>query len=382
MSYKSKNMLKGECKMNDRDGKNNEELPFIGLNRGGSEVRLAESKDRFNEFVAVSGQSGSGKTTFSLNLVCEYADVGKNVVILDGHGSCDMETLPETLRKRIETKFHSVNLTEEFLTLPLWNCLSKNGKKEDKKTACRRLGDALGYAAKLTSMEKSSLLEVLELMDEEGLYQEKGISSILDVMPDVEKKELKSAEEKLYSMLHDLKIQDGNFFASNGGLWKVDLNDLSYDAQSKLIEFLLFIIYEVARTGCFKETGLILYVDEAQMLRYDKNSILRRYIQEGRKLGVGLIISTPVVSNKLKNGMEVLLDCDIQIHFAPGENAEKIAKKIDAKEQIKWTYRLKQLRKGEYIACGSFMVHNRLTVEPQRLHMDFGTIDVEGEGIA
>ena len=368
--------------MNDRDGKNNEGLPFIGFNRGGSEVRLADAKDRFNDFVAVSGQSGSGKTTFALNLACEYADAGKNVVILDGHGSCDMETLPETFRKRIETKFHSVNLTEEFLSLPLWNCLSKNGKEEDKKTACRRLGDALGYSARLTTMEKTLLFEVLELMDEEGLYQEKGLSSILDVMPDIEKKELKSAEEKLYPILHDLKIQDGNFFASNGGLWKVDLNDLSYDAQTKLIEFFLYIIYEVARTGCFKETGLILYVDEAQMLRYDKNSILRRYIQEGRKLGVGLIISTPVVSNKLKNGMEVLLDCDTQIHFAPGENTEKIAKKIDAKEQIKWSYRLKQLKRGEFIACGSFMTQGGLVVEPQRLHMDFEMEEVESEGIA
>lgn len=348
-------------------------MPLIGFNRSGSEVRLAEEGDRFNDFTVVSGKSGSGKTTFCLNLAAEYADLGKNVIMLDGHNGLDADKLPLKLKKGMEKSVTSINVSTDIFTLPLWTDLSRNGTEKSERDACRRLRDALAYAVNMNSKEKNAILKILELMADEGLYIENGLSAILEILEDMEKAELLSVKDKLYPLLQDVQIKDGSFFASDPGLYRIDFNDLNYDAQTQLIEFFLYIFYEIACTGCFKKDGIIIFLDEAQMARYDKNSVLHRMIQEGRKLGLGLIISTPVVSNKHKTGMEILLDCATQIYFSPGGEINKIAQRIDKQEEIRWTYLLKRLEKGEFVGCGRFLINQKVSDEPQRLRSLFDT---------
>lgn len=375
MSYENKkNDAEGnELNMNNNKKENKVNLPLLGYSRNGSEVRLAEGKDCFNNFTVVSGKSGSGKTTFCLNLAAEYADAGKTVIMFDGHNGLDADKLPLELKTRMNQLIIPINVTTDDFALPLWTSLAKNETTENSRMVCRRLRDALAYAVNLNVKEKNALLKIIELMDEEGLYQEKGLGGILNVMEDMEQKEVLSASDKLFPLLQETKMRNGDDFALESGCWKLDLNDLTYDVQGQLIEFFLYIIYEVARTGCFKENGLVLYIDEAQMLRFDKNSILRRYIQEGRKLGIGLILSTPAISGKNRSGMEVLFDCATQIYFSPGEDVCKVAQRIDPKEEIRWTYLLKRLKIGEFIACGSFLFNQEVTAEPQRLHTVFET---------
>lgn len=85
-------------------------------------------------------------------------------------------------------------------------------------------------------------------------------------------------------------------------------------------------------------------------------SIVNRYLNEGRKLGLSLILITPqAVGKGRKKDMLVLHQCGTRFYFRPLDHERReIVSHITTKEaeRGKWMYHLASMKKGEFIACG------------------------------
>lgn len=99
---------------------------------------------------------------------------------------------------------------------------------------------------------------------------------------------------------------------------------------------------------------MTIILDECQDLCWKKGSIAERLLSEGRKFGIGLILSTQFLnSNFPKRVINSFMESGLRVIFAPPETEVKeIAQSLDSTNWKSWQKHLRNLRVGTCIICG------------------------------
>lgn len=102
-------------------------------------------------------------------------------------------------------------------------------------------------------------------------------------------------------------------------------------------------------------------LDECQDLNWKKGSIAERLLSQGRKFGIGIVLSTQFLSENFpKRIINHFQQSGVRVVFAPPEGeAKEIAQSFDAINWKNWVATLKRLRVGCCAACGQLKVNGR-----------------------
>ena len=156
----------------------------------------------------------------------------------------------------------------------------------------------------------------------------------------------------------DIRSSDGNVFI-------FQMAGYQREDQLLLTELLLRDMWSFAQNRGDKNKPFVVVLDEAQNLRHDAESPSGRILTEGRKFGVSGWDATQFMGGQLdKDEIQCLQQAAQKLYFCPPDNGVMdTAKSIDitAQGSKDWAERLKKLKLGECVTCGSMMINNNFT---------------------
>ena len=129
------------------------------------------------------------------------------------------------------------------------------------------------------------------------------------------------------------------------------------DTQRLITEFSLWAFYAFLQAKGSKNRSRVLVLDEVQNLDHSDGSPLSKYLREGRKFGVSLIMATQIMSSLRKDARDRLFNSGHKLFFRPSDTETKSYAEIAAvstgdKVDV-WAKKLSQLKKGECYSMGS-----------------------------
>lgn len=140
----------------------------------------------------------------------------------------------------------------------------------------------------------------------------------------------------------------------------LQLASVSRDIQQLITEFALWDLYDYASSHGNKNTPLPIVLDEVQTLDHRKDSPLEKFLREGRKFGISLILATQTLSNFETQERDRLFQAAHKLFFAPADTeikrfADILKDNFPTGTKDEWTQRLSRLQKGECLSIGPVM---------------------------
>jgi len=139
----------------------------------------------------------------------------------------------------------------------------------------------------------------------------------------------------------------------------LQLAGYSKDAAQLVTEFSLIDLYWYYRGRGGKDHPRVIILDEIQNLDHRLESPLGKFLTEGRKFGISLILATQTLSNLDKDERDRLFQASHKLFFRPADTelksyAQILEGAVNDKSDI-WVSRLATLKKGECYSLGPSM---------------------------
>lgn len=341
---------------------------IIGVNKSGEIVRVntAQTKN-LHEFV--SGKSGCGKTTVILGQIIAAAEAGETTVVVNWRNCINRSMIMPELKDCYNKFVKVIDAAKDGIPLPLFKKIKdSSGREETDANVAHRVTSLLKIAGKLTPTQEGQVCEAVKYMQRQGLYENEGIAVLGDWLNNQKRAVAKNAASKLRSIVDGNIFVNGDFWEDGVKIYEFDLNGLEYDDQLVISRFLMDYFLRLANTGKFCREGLNIFLDECQNMDFEKGSTMYTLINESRRLNIRAFLAAPSIISSSRNGMEVLSQCGVCLYFETLEkDRRKVAGLIDPLEEDSWVFALSRLKKGRFVARGSFKVNGKAVDHPIQL---------------
>ena len=322
----------------------------------GDEV-VMRSRNTINGNIVSIGVSGTGKTGNELEKLVQRVDSGDAIaVVLNWHNCKNPESMPIGLREKY-FKLSKVIDGADHISVPMFTPqVNAFGRSETKEMVTSRICTILGESANLSVTQKSALYEAVDYIYLKGLYKTEGIAAIKTKLERLNTRTAYAAIAKLRGVLDYNIFVDGELEFEKPIL-EIDLNRLDRNTQLIAVTVLLEYFFSKASTGAYLDKHLVLFIDECHNLDFGRSSIIRTMLYETRKLGLELFLATPELPTG-KDAISAILQAGTRMYFRQEDaKVRDVAKMIDPSRQDKWTLYLSELRRGEYVLCGTYELY-------------------------
>ena len=331
------------------------------------------NKELNNRHLLINGNSGCGKTYCIQGLLMETALQGVSSVVFDYTGGFTSSKLDpifkNALGDRIKQRVirvdkipvnpfvkHDIQIDDD-LFVPEED-VDVASKIAEIFSTVYSLGDqqkSAIYSAVLSGLEKykdsmNFRIMVDELEESETSYAKTVISKI-------------QAFTDINPFAVDSSFSWSDIRDSEGMVYVIQLTGYGRDIQILLTELLLWDIWSFSVKNGDESKPLILVLDEAQNLSHGDKSPSAKILTEGRKFGLSGWYATQFMKPQLSDDeIQRLQQAGQKLYFCPPDDGVMaVAKNIDINSQgaKDWSERLKKLKKGECVTCGSMIKNNR-----------------------
>ena len=274
--------------------------------------------------------------------------------------------MPE-LAHEYEKYAKKVNVAKDGIGLPLFDRLTTNsGSLEEPTTMFQRLSAMFRVAVNLTGPQERMLNSAIKDVYDKKLYQKEGVKVISEWLTTQKKTQALNAASKIAPLCDGNIFRQGNFMNDSHRIVELDFNDLEYDVQDAAVRFVLDYLLRIANKGAFLESGINLFLDEAQNLEYKPGTTMYTLLNESRRLNLRLMLAFPSLFTGAKPGMDIITQCGTVFFFKPLErDVRKVAEIIEKGRNVdSWVFSLSRLQRGECIATGIFEVDGKIRTTP------------------
>lgn len=356
----------------------NKKTVYVGIDKNGKRVSISDRVT--NGHVAISGISGSGKSTEMMSLALQYAMVGNIVIVLNWRRSHDVGCISSKFRRDYMSRRQHIDVAMDGLRIPLFDCCKDmNDRTESVPSVIHRVTNLLAKCGNLTPTQTSVLKNAVAEVAKLGLYKTEGIRSVKRFLETQDYKTALNAAGKLGAVCDENCLVDGNFLEElNGSICEIDVNGLQYDDQTVMVNVFLDFLLRMANLGRFMQKNVTIVIDECQNLNFKPDSTMSVLLNESRKLGVNLVLAAPRMLIGQKNNMSAMQQCGTILNFKPvSEDRRKLAKQIDPANPDAQMFLLSELQTGQFVASGNFLVADREKKGPLSLYTYFGNASGE-----
>jgi len=153
--------------------------------------------------------------------------------------------------------------------------------------------------------------------------------------------------------------------------------------SSRLItEFILWDLYGYLQAKGQKSDPKVVVLDEVQNLDHKEGSPLSKYLREGRKFGLSLILATQTMSNMKKDERDRMFQAEHKLFFKPADTELKafadIAALATRQRADDWVRRLSSLAKGECYSIGKTLAPDGTGLVSRALKIRITALDERG----
>ena len=331
---------------------------IIGIIGGDIEVKLDSPA---NLHILAVGNSGSGKTTVLMSDLLQGACQGRKAIVINWRGSAAVGMLNPSQESSFRKLARHIDVEQDGIPLPLFTRQKlPNGELESENRMTGRIVSLLSKSCKLTATEEQCLSAAVETVVKDGSYSTEGIAALEKALSEQESSRRYAVMRKLSFLINYNLLRDGNLFDDDLPLVDFDLNGLEYEQQDKIVNLMLDYLLRSAQKGAFIENGVTIFLDEAQNLDCSKGTPLYHLINESRKQNVQLMIAATSMFGSDNRSMKIVQQCATKLFFSPQESeCVRISEMIDKQKSRCWQTQLSRLKRGQFVAVGSFMLPNR-----------------------
>ena len=307
------------------------------------------------------GKSGSGKTWAICRRVEELYSFGKKVLILDYSGSYTVEELEKS---GLSTEYLQViDFNSQKVAFPIMdgsntdadrivslgdNVLGINGPLQKKI-----LSDVAAKVCKGTNASFGEIQRVLEKQRENAINNEdheyaNRVEKIMD------RWQLFAEQEKINIWNTDGVVPDSQKIVV------LQMSKLPANQRKIYMNTILWILWQLLEE---RKSGFdIAVIDEAQHINFNAE-IPSQIMREGRKLGIGLLLSTQFIAGLDKGSIATILQVANTFYFQPdASNLKWTASQIGPERPYEWLPILRNLDVGEAVLCGRYTINQNYKV--------------------
>jgi len=331
------------------------------------------NKELNNRHLLINGNSGCGKTYCIQTLLMEAALQGISSVVFDytgGFASSKLDPVfKETLGERIEQRIvkakkipvnpfikHDIQIDDDIF-VP-----EENADVADKIAEIFKSVYSLGdqqrsavYSAVLNGLktygDDMSFPIMVQELENIGTNYSKTVLSKIQTFTDFNP--FTTEDSFTWSDIRD----------SEGKVYVFQLIGYGREIQVLLTELLLWDIWSFCVKNGDETKPFVLVLDEAQNLSHGEKSPSAKILTEGRKFGLSGWYATQFMKPQLTDDeIQRLQQAGQKLYFCPPDDGIlTVAKNIDISAQgtKDWSEKLKKLKKGECVTCGSMIRNER-----------------------
>jgi DNA phosphorothioation-dependent restriction protein DptH len=323
-----------------------------------------------NRHLLIFGSSGQGKTYAVQCILCEMSKFRQNSLIVDYTNGFLPNHLEEITKDILDPQQHVVR-NEPLPINPFLPQKSNSGGISLEETAnfvAKRIAALFDSVYDIGSQQYSVLHQAI--MD--GVEKFKGDMNLDQMLSTIEMmaedKKFKTPAQSLYNKLRPFVLDrpfasgregfDWNsMFLKDGPLCNIfQLAGMDMYSGRLITEFILWDLYGYLQATGQKSDPKVIVLDEVQNLDHKEGSPLSKYLREGRKFGLSLILATQTMSNLKKDERDRMFQAEHKLFFKPADTELKsfanIAALVTRQSVDEWVRRLSSLGKGECYSVG------------------------------
>jgi DNA phosphorothioation-dependent restriction protein DptH len=323
-----------------------------------------------NRHLLIFGSSGQGKTYAIQCLLYEMNKFRQNSLIIDYTNGFLPNQLESVTDEVLQPKQHVIK-NDPLPINPFIPQASDSGGivfKESPNDIAKRIVGLFDSVYQIGDQQYSVMHRAI--MDGvESLGREMNLDLMLAKIESLaEDKRFKTPAQSLYNKLRpfvlDRPFRSGEegvdweyFFSSQKPLCNIfQLAGMDERSSRLITEFILWDLYGYLQAKGQKSNPKIVVLDEVQNLDHKEGSPLSKYLREGRKFGLSLILATQTISNMKKDERDRMFQAEHKLFFKPADTELKtfadIAALATRQRSNDWVGRLSSLAKGECYSIG------------------------------
>jgi len=345
-----------------------------------------------NRHMLIFGTSGMGKTYAIQCLLCELGRSGQNSLIIDYTNGFVPDQLEKEIDEMLNPKQHFIVKSPLPINPFRVQSVDYGGvvAQEKVSSVAKRIAAifqtvyGLGeqqFAALYSAvsqgilelggdMSLSHLLKILESYIEDGTKNKNAVqTSLSKIRPFVDDNPFGGGQTLDWKSIFEDATQRCHIFQLAG---------LDFHSWRLVTEFALWDFYGFLQTYGRKNLPKVVVLDEVQNLDHKSGSPLSKYLTEGRKFGVSLIMATQIMSNLSKDERDRMFNAGHKLFFRPAETEMKAYAEIAAvstKEKVDvWMDRLSGLKKGECYSLGASINQSTGQLESKAFHIHVASL--------
>ncbi|MGJ8653037.1 MAG: helicase HerA domain-containing protein [Opitutaceae bacterium] len=326
-----------------------------------------------NRHMLIFGSSGQGKTYAIQAMLSEMSKFRQNSLIIDYTNGFLPNHLEDVAKTVLSPKQHVVR-QQPLPINPFLPQVADNGGiviEENSNAVAKRVAGLFDSVYNIGNQQYS----VLHSAVMEGVSSRKSgmnlnhMLSIIEAM--AEDKKYKAYAQSLLNKLRPFVLDEP--FSSGEGSFDWDHLFLEEDplcnifqlagmdmlSSRTITEFILWDLYGHLQSKGKKTDPKVIVLDEVQNLDHKEGSPLSKYLREGRKFGVSLLLATQTMSNMKKDERDRMFNAEHKLFFRPADTELKAFAEIAAlstRQKVDdWVQKLSSLGKGECYSIGRML---------------------------
>jgi len=327
-------------------------------------------KDLANRHMLIFGSSGQGKTYAIQCMLCEMVKFRQKSLIIDYTNGFLPNHLESVTNEIMNPKQHVVS-NEPLPINPFLPQMSDNGGiiiKENANTVAKRIAGLFNAVYQIGDQQYSVLHRAI-MEGVETLNEQMNLDQMLYIIEEMANdKKFKTTAQTLHNKLRPFVLDEPFSHGEKGFDWislfnnkeplcnifqLVGMDDYS---QKLITEFILWDLYGFLQSKGKKTDPKVIVLDEVQNLDHQEGSPLSKYLREGRKFGLSLMLATQTMSNMKKDEQDRMFNAEHKLFFRPADTELKtfanIAALFAGQSPSEWVNKLSSLKKGECFSIG------------------------------
>lgn len=326
-----------------------------------------------NRHMLIFGSSGQGKTYAIQAMLCEMSKFRQNSLIIDYTNGFLPNHLEKIANEVLSPKQHVVR-QEPLPINPFLPQESDNGGiviKENSNAIAKRIAGLFDSVYNIGDQQYSVLHRAI--MDSvETMKSGMNLDHMLEIIESMTgEKQYKASAQSLYNKLRPFVLEQpfssgeigfdwDHLFLDQDPLCNIfQLAGMDMYSGRLITEFILWDLYGHLQSKGKKTDPKVIVLDEVQNLDHKEGSPLSKYLREGRKFGLSLILATQTMSNMKKDERDRMFNAAHKLFFRPADTELKAFAEIAAlatRQKVDdWMRKLSSLSKGECYSIGSVL---------------------------
>lgn len=329
-----------------------------------------------NRHMLIFGSSGQGKTYAIQGMLCEMSKFKQNSLIIDYTYGFLPNHLEDVTNEVLKPAQHVVR-NEPLPINPFLPQVSDNGGiviSENSNAVAKRIAGLFDSVYAIGNQQYSVLHRaIMDGVDALGCGM--NLDHMLEAIESMaEDKKFKASAQSLHSKLRpfvlDRPFSSGNvsfdwdhLFLKQDPLCNIfQLAGMDMYSARLITEFILWDLYGHLQSKGKKTDPKVIVLDEVQNLDHQEGSPLSKYLREGRKFGLSLILATQTMSNMKKDERDRMFMAEHKLFFKPADTELKAFAELAAmttRQRVDdWIRKLSTLSKGECYSIGKTLDPN------------------------